>query len=229
MLAHETAWSVVRPALEQHFTVHSIARRGRGESTKTTGHSVDDEAQDIAEVVDGIGGGVYLLGHSYGAVCSLEASMRSRAVERLILYEPPKSPGMPAPVLHRIEEMAQAAEWSRVAETFLADVLQIPAAAVDAMKQSPIWIGMVSDAEASLEDWRAFAKYEPETERFRGVTVPVLFLTGSESPDELYQTDELARVLPDCRKAVLEGQAHGAMLTGADLFVREIEKFLLHG
>ena len=30
---HETNWALVRPALEEHFTVYAIARRGRGKTT----------------------------------------------------------------------------------------------------------------------------------------------------------------------------------------------------
>lgn len=78
-----------------------------------------------------------------------------------------------------------------------------------------------------MEDWRAMMHYAYEPERFRAVRVPVLLLTGSESPDGLYQTDDLKAVLPDARVAQLEGQGHTAMLTAPDAFVREVESFLL--
>ncbi len=43
----------------------------------------------MTAVVDGIGEPLTLLGHSFGGVCSLEASLRIANVQRLILYEPP--------------------------------------------------------------------------------------------------------------------------------------------
>ena len=78
-----------------------------------------------------------------------------------------------------------------------------------------------------LEDWRVMMHYAYEPERFRAVRVPVLLLTGSESPDGLYQTGDLKAVLSDARVARLEGQGHAGMLMAPDAFVREVESFLL--
>jgi pimeloyl-ACP methyl ester carboxylesterase len=77
---HENFWQAVRPAFEQHFTLVSIARRGRGESSKTTGHSTEDEGRDVVSVIDDVGGDVLLLAHSGGSFCSLVAAQRSPRV-----------------------------------------------------------------------------------------------------------------------------------------------------
>lgn len=45
VLGHQNTWMAVRQALEQRITLQLIARRGRGESTRTTGHSVEDAIQ----------------------------------------------------------------------------------------------------------------------------------------------------------------------------------------
>ena len=63
---HETNWSFVAPLLRERFTVYAIARRGRGATDATSGHTLEDEAQDVADVVRSIADPVYLLGHSYG-------------------------------------------------------------------------------------------------------------------------------------------------------------------
>jgi pimeloyl-ACP methyl ester carboxylesterase len=41
---HRTNWQFVAPELARHFTVHALARRGRGKTDATAGHSVNDEA-----------------------------------------------------------------------------------------------------------------------------------------------------------------------------------------
>src|SRR5688572_29869342 len=61
---HHTKWEFVRPFFEKQFTVHAIARRGRGETGATEGHSLEDEGRDIAAVIRAIGETVFLLGHS---------------------------------------------------------------------------------------------------------------------------------------------------------------------
>jgi pimeloyl-ACP methyl ester carboxylesterase len=57
--------------------------------------------------------------------------------------------------------------------------------------------------------------------------MPALLLIGSESPREIYLTDELAAVLPDVRIRELAGQAHEGMTTAPALFVDAIAEFLL--
>lgn len=224
---HETNWALVRPELERRFAVHAVARRGRGQTSKTHGHSVHDEANDIAAVVEAAGEGVTLLGHSYGAVCALAAALRSPKVERLILYEPPKPSAMPGSMLKRLENLGEQSEWDAMVELFMTEILQVPLDGVQELRPLPVWREMVSDAEASLGDWSALVAYDAEPGQFGALSMPVLLLVGSESPAELYQTDALAKVLPDSRTVVLEGQEHEAMSTAPELFVREVEKFVL--
>src|SRR5215470_16425578 len=87
--ADHTRWKPLLPRLETHFTVYAVDRRGRGGSGDAPDYSIEREFDDIAAVVDAIGEPVLLLGHSYGAVCSLEASLRTQHVSKLVLYEPP--------------------------------------------------------------------------------------------------------------------------------------------
>jgi len=218
---HENFWRAVRPAWEQRFTLVSIARRGRGESSKTTGHSTEDEGRDVVSVIDAVGGDVYLLAHSVGAWCSLVAAMRCRRVKKLILYEPPGPDFIPAPFVEQMEEAGARKDWNKVVELFMGEQLAA------ALKPTTFWASMVQNAEATMADGRDLIQYWSEPERFRGLNVPVLLLRGSETPDGRCQTSALARVLPDCRVVVLEGQGHAAMLTAPALFVKEVEAFLL--
>jgi pimeloyl-ACP methyl ester carboxylesterase len=87
--ADHTRWDPVLPALEEHFTVYAVDRRGRGESGDAAEYPLEREVEDVVAVVDSIGAPASLLGHSYGAICSLEASRLSARVRRFVLYEPP--------------------------------------------------------------------------------------------------------------------------------------------
>ena len=51
---HHTNWEFVNPALRQNFTTCAIARRGRGETDATHGHSVEDEVDDLVALVEAV-------------------------------------------------------------------------------------------------------------------------------------------------------------------------------
>ncbi len=84
-----TYWTPLIPQLEQNFTVHTVDRRGRGRSGDAPTYAIQREFDDVVALVDAIRETVGLLGHSYGALCSLEAALRSAHIHKLALYEPP--------------------------------------------------------------------------------------------------------------------------------------------
>ena len=85
--ADHTRWASVLPMLEQRFTAYAVDRRGRGQSDDSAVYSIEREYEDIAAVVASIQGPVNLLGHSYGALCSLEAALLATNLNKLILPE----------------------------------------------------------------------------------------------------------------------------------------------
>src|SRR6266702_5227486 len=62
--------------LASRFTVISYDRRGRGDSTDTQPYAPQREIEDIAALIDEVGGPVYLYGHSSGAAIGLEAAIK---------------------------------------------------------------------------------------------------------------------------------------------------------
>ena len=87
--ADHSRWAPVLPAFEQHFSACAIDRRGRGGSGDSDEYAIEREFEDVAAVVDSLGEPAFLIGHSYGAVCALEAALLTRNVRKLVLYEPP--------------------------------------------------------------------------------------------------------------------------------------------
>src|SRR5688572_5013636 len=73
--ADHTRWAQVASAFSRDFTVYALDRRGRGDSGDSQDYSIDREAADIAAVVEMVAEPVILLGHSYGAICCLEAAL----------------------------------------------------------------------------------------------------------------------------------------------------------
>jgi pimeloyl-ACP methyl ester carboxylesterase len=226
---HRTNWAYVKTPLGEQFTVSAIARRGRGETDATQGHRLEAEAADVAAVMHAAGEPVFLLGHSYGALCALEAAaLVPDRVAKLVLYEPPWPNALSADLVARLEQLGAREQWNALVETFLTDGLLVPAEDVAALQSTPDWAPWIADAEASLNDMRAVVRYTFTPERFRTLAMPVLLLVGSESPRELYVTDALAATLPDVRVVPLEGQAHEGMTTAPELFVETVAPFLVN-
>jgi pimeloyl-ACP methyl ester carboxylesterase len=225
---HDTNWTFVKPLLREHFTVYAIARRGRGATDSTAGHSLEDEARDVVALIEAVGEPVFLLGHSYGAQCALAAALIVPGrIRKLVLYEAPWPAMMTGEALARLERLAEAGAWDDLAFTFFHDSLSVPAPELEALRTTELWPPIVTDAKASLGDLRALARYQFDPERARRLDVPVLLQIGSESPRHLFVTDALAAVLPDARIEVLAGQAHEGMTTAPEIYAREVTTFLI--
>ena len=221
-------WQFVAPLLSQRFTVHAVARRGRGQTAATTAHRLEDEAQDIAAVVRSIDEPVFLLGHSYGGQVALAAALEvPDRLRKLVLYEAPWPDAIDAQAMAGLEALAGAGDWEGFSRSFFGDLLAVPAAELQALQASELWPPIVADARATLGDLRALTRYGFDAERFRALRVPVLLQIGSESPRGLYVTDALAEVLPEVRIEALPGQAHEGMTTAPAPYAEAVSSFLL--
>jgi len=229
--ADHTRWKPLLPELEAHFTVYAVDRRGRGGSGDVSTYSIEREFEDIAAVVDGVGEPAFLLGHSYGAVCSLEASLRTKNIRRLVLYEPPirtKEPFYPQETVARLQTLLDDGDPESVVATFFRDVVRTPETEIEMLRSLPNWPNRVSAAHTILREMRINDEYRFEPARFAAMRVPTLLLLGGDSPAKFQDAVEAVRAaLPDARLAVMPGQQHTAMNTAPDLFLREILGFLL--
>lgn len=222
-------WAPVLPALAKHFTVYACDRRGRGASGDGPVYAIEREFEDVAAVVDGIGGPVDLLGHSYGALCSLEAAVLSPNLRRLVLYEPPIPAGMPITpegVIDRLQALLDAGDNDGVVTTFMREVPRVPPEQLDRMRTLPAWRARVEAAATIPRELRAHDKYTFAPSKFEGLEVPVLLLLGGDSPPFFRAAlERVQAAVPSARLVVLPGQQHVAIDTAPDLFAREVIDF----
>jgi pimeloyl-ACP methyl ester carboxylesterase len=225
---HQSNWELVKPILREHFTVHAVARRGRGETIATEWHKLEDEVGDLLAVIRALPEPVSLLGHSYGAHCALAAArVLPERVRKLVLYEPIWPNVVNAHALARLELLAAVHSWDAFATTFFRDTLGVPVPELDALRVTDMWATILADARASLGDLRAIANYRFRPNQYQNLDIPVLLQVGSESPRDLYVTDALATVLPNVQIQVLHGQSHEGMTTAPEMYAEAVIGFLL--
>ncbi len=224
-------WTPILPALEAHFSLYALDRRGRGESDDAPNYALEREFEDVAAVVDSIGQPVNLLGHSFGGICALEAALLTPHLRKLILYEPPIPVAgvsiYPDGFIDRLDALLAAGDREGVLTTFMQAVVRMPSREFELRRASIAWPERVAAAHTLPRELRAQERYRFIAERFRGLRTPTLLLVGGDSPSFLKAASEaVTAALPDSQTVVLPGQQHIAMDTAPDLFVREIITFL---
>lgn len=226
--ADHTRWAGVAEDLAQRFTVHVMDRRGRGGSGDGAEYSLAREGEDVAAVVDAIGGPVALLGHSYGALCCLQAVFRTRSVDRLIVYEPPIFDPPPSALLSRLHALVEQDRREDALLTFFREVVRVPESHIATMQADPAWGGRVAAAHTVVREIRVTPAESFDAARLRKLDTPALLLVGGESPLFFQEAIRLLHAtLPNSTVHEIPGQQHVAMDTAPDEFIGIVESFLL--
>lgn len=202
--------------LAPHFTVVTYDRRGRGESGDTAPYAIEREVEDIAALLEEVGGSAYLWGTSSGAVLALEAAQRLGGIRKLALYEAPLIVDGDGPKVvaqwDRIDSAIAAGKRSEAVRLFLR-AAGLPRVVIALMRVSPIWRKLTAIAHTLPYDGKLVHDYQrgrplPAT-RWAAVTVPTLVMAGARSPEWMHRGNgALAQVLPDALYCTLEGQTH---------------------
>jgi pimeloyl-ACP methyl ester carboxylesterase len=226
--SHETTWSLVQPALEARFRVHAMDRRGRGGSADSADYTLQREAEDVAAIVESLGEPVHVVGHSYGALCALEAALLTRHFRSLVLYEgvPLRGAGLyPPGTLDEMEALVEAEDAEGALVLMYRDVAGFTPEAIEQMRvdQPDAWAVRLGNIATAARELRSEERYAFDATRFANMKTPTTLLVGANSPPhELENASQVAASLPDARVVVLPGQGHAAMYTAPDLFTREL-------
>ncbi|OBJ22399.1 alpha/beta fold hydrolase [Mycobacterium colombiense] len=220
-------WSSVTAVLAQRYTVHAMDRRGRGLSIiEVEPYSLSREAEDVAAVAGAVGGDVYVVGHSYGALAVLEAALITSAFRRIMLYEPPipsrgHDVGSPEG-LARITTMSDPRE---ILDAFYRETLYLPQPAIkDLVDREFPYLADSIEHTAGRE--LAAARAYRATERLAEISVPVRLLFGTQSPAYLrVAAAAVADLVPGATVAPLRGQGHQAVDYDPQQFVRAVLDF----
>lgn len=214
--------------LSSTFTVVLYDRRGRGESGNALPWAPEREVEDIAALLDAVGGSAALYAVSSGGALALEAAAdlgRGR-IPALVLFEPPYTASAGGE-----DALAYTAELKRLldegrpgdaAELFLRRV-GVPEGAIAGMRSSPGWAATEAIAPTLAYDDALMGDGTVPFEVATRVAQPTLVVDGGLVPFMTTSAKSLAYALNAGSHRSLGGQGHDA---GPDLIAPVITEFL---
>jgi pimeloyl-ACP methyl ester carboxylesterase len=194
-----TTAELARELAGRGFTVVDYDRRGRGESGDTQPFALEREIDDIAALIDEVGGRAALYGSSSGAALCLWAAAAGLPVSALVLWEPPLEPEgtHDRDWLTGLEQRIADGDREAAAEFFMRDM---PPEWVENAKGSDAWATLVSIAPTMVYDATALerSQHAPWSENWAAVTAPTLVVIGEQTlPIFPPVADALVKALPN--------------------------------
>jgi pimeloyl-ACP methyl ester carboxylesterase len=151
------------------FGVCAMDRRGHGMSGDSLGYTLQRGTDDVAAVVNSQPGPIFLLGHSYGGICALEAAFLTYKISRLVLYEPPLEDRNHDAVATKMENMIRAGGSEQALVTFLQEIVMVSPKEIEEMKARSSWPGRVAGIGKQIREIRALDRYRFDANRMRGL------------------------------------------------------------
>jgi pimeloyl-ACP methyl ester carboxylesterase len=228
-----TRWGGVVGKLAEYFTLCLVDRRGRGDSGDGPSYRIEREFEDVVAVVESQAEPAFVFGHSYGAICSLEAARMTPRIAKLLLYEPPLPlPGQSRIVIsalvERLERFLAAGDRDAIVTTFMREVIRLSDDEIDSMRKTSTWAVRLRAAHTIPREMATANHYQFAPEAFADLRVPTLFVLGSRSPVFLQAATRMAsEAIAGSKVEELRGHGHAGMSTGPTVFLEKVLPFLL--
>lgn len=188
------------------FTVVRYDRRGRGASTDTQPYAPEREVEDLAALIDAIGGPAALYGYSSGCLVALHASAAGLPLRRIALLEPPIEPAHDDPGQRAFTTRLRGLTGAEAVEFFMAGI-GVPESVLAGMRDTPYWSAMVSVGATLAYD--SMLSETLDEDLLRRVTTPTLVLHSEGSGTDLTQMATVAtEMLPHAVHRGLPGEWH---------------------
>ena len=203
------------PFLQEHFTVLTYDRRGRGQSGDTPPYAIEKEIQDLAALIDQNGGKAFLYGHSAGAALALfTAAKFPEKVLKVAAYEPPLGGSwleriMTNVLIRKIGKQVARGENLAVVKRFMRFV---------GMDEQLIRDTLASEHGQTIIGMAGTIAYEAEIQKVSkaflqnqaaSLPMPILMLAGTKSfKTTLAIMASFTQVIPHAESRIIEGQTH---------------------
>lgn len=227
---------VTRPladALAQHCRVVNVDRRGRGESDdagERPPYLAEREVEDIAALIEAVGGHASLYGHSSGAALALRAAASGLAVDKLVMHDAPYNlPGGEQRGVDWHDELHTMLGEGRPGDAMAAfmRLVGVPEPVLEGMQKGPAWTAMTAVAPTLAYDSAAMGDEHGggvPTDLLARVTAPTLVLVGGADHEFMIDVARLlVDSLPDGTLDHMVGAGHDV---AGDLVAQRITPFL---
>lgn len=193
--------------VEAGFRAVTWDRRARGASGDAPGSTPDREVEDLAAVIDAVGGDAAVLGHSSGAVLALVAASRGVPVRALFLSEPPLRFGVDEPdddLADRLQRLVDEGLLDEAIVTFQLDGVGLPREMVDGIRASDQFASLVPLAQSTVYDTNLTREASTPDADMLGVTAPVTILRGEQTfPMLIVAADRLAEAMDSAELVIV--------------------------
>lgn len=225
-------WRVIAKRLSSHRRVIAVDMRNHGDSPHDPDHSYSAMADDLARVIDKLGGRADLLGHSMGGKAAMVLALtHPEILNRLIIADI-------APVTYQHSQSVSIEAMRRVpllqisrrseADPFLAETID------DAAQRAFLLQSLVLDTNQGNR-WKlnldALRVHLPDVIGFPEVagtfSGPTLFLNGANS--DYVRPDHKSRIMslfPSARMTEIEKAGHWLHAEQPKAFVAAVDAFL---
>ncbi|WP_217246803.1 alpha/beta fold hydrolase [Streptomyces sp. AC602_WCS936] len=199
--------------LAERFDVTVYDRRGRGESAGTEPYGVEREVEDLAALIEAVGGEASLYGISSGGALVLRAAASGLPVRRVAVYEVPYAMDdaavrAGAEYRERLSEALGQGRRGDAVELFLR-LAGLGEDMIRGARESPMWAGMESVAPSLAHDAAVMGDNRVPRSSIASVGCPVLALAGGASDTWWHDAARaVAEAAPDGTYGTVEGQAH---------------------
>lgn len=203
-------WVAQRPLAEQGFRLTVFDRRGNGKSQTAVG---DGYLVDADDIVDLLGDGAHLVGHSYGGLGALfAAAQRPDAIKSLTVLEAPAIvPGPPDLWQSLVDEVTHL--WHQGLPDADWVVRFLKAVGSDPDQFPPEMLATAVPLVPVLRRGRPFYDAEIPFAELAAASFPKLVVSGGHSDAFEGMCDVLARLI-GAERAVIEGSGHEIQFTG---------------
>lgn len=209
----------IATALSEHCTVINYDRRGRGDSGEAGPVSVQHEVDDVAALIDAVGGRASVWGWSSGGAVALRAAAADIGVEKLIVYETPfkTDPAAKYPADDygpRLEQIVAEGDAMRAAKHFMRNGIGMPGPLVSVMSLMPMFKKFAASGLTLPFDYAALGDHNMhgrplQADEWATVTCPTLVVYGAKTyPVLKHASKALADVLANATLRELPGQNH---------------------
>ncbi len=229
------SWVQLVELLAPRFRVVAYDRRGRGDSGDAPGYAVEREIEDLAALVEAIGGSAHVFGTSSGGVLALRAAAAGVPLEQAVVYQPPfsvdASGHLPPPEFaERLDDLVASGRRGATVRYFMREGMGAPRVLVGVLRVArPIWRNLEAVSHTLPYDYAVMDGTVHGTplarEPWASIATPTLVVDGAKSPVSLRRAaDALAARLPHADRATLPGQSHNLSMR---VLAPVLEDFLL--